>query len=131
MIKLRNEDEVKYSNIHLLKGNISVSKFLRENTNFEMKKVPNIGKIKDRVDSIMKKEAGLFVCVLADNNASTNHCIGINCESRLIYDAVDLKAKRLTKENIEYSAGLYENDVSGGFYGFAAVAEIVKKRGKN
>ena len=41
-----------------------------------------------------------------------------------------MKAKWLTKENIECSAGVYENDVSGGFAGFADVAEIVKKRGK-
>ena len=42
-----------------------------------------------------------------------------------------MKAKRLTKENIESSTGVYyENDVSGGFAGFADVAEIVKKRGK-
>ena len=80
--------------------------------------------MKDRVDNIMKKDKGLFVCVLADYNGSTNHCIGINCETNLIYDAVDLKAKRLTKENIECSTGVYENDVSGGF---ADVAEIVKK----
>ena len=78
----------------------------------------------------MKKDEGLFVCVLADLNASTNHCIGIDCKWRLIYDAVDLKAKRLTKENIESSTGVYENDVSGGFAGFADVAEIVKKQGK-
>ena len=83
--------------------------------------------MKDRVDNRMKKDKGLFVCVLADLNASTNHCIGIDCKLRLIYDAVDLKAKRLTKENIECSTGLYENDVSGGFAGFADVAEIVKK----
>ena len=67
---------------------------------------------------------------LADHNGSTNHCIGIDCKSRLIYDAVDLKAKRLTKENIECSTGVYENDVSGGFAGFADVSEIVKKLGK-
>ena len=78
----------------------------------------------------MMKDKGLFVCVLADYNGSTNHCIGIDCETNLIYDAVDLKAKSLTKENIEYSTGLYENDVNAGIAGFADVAEIVKKRGK-
>ena len=86
--------------------------------------------MKDRIDNIMKKDEGLFVCVLADYNGSTNHCIGINCETNLIYDAVDLKAKSLTKENIEYSTGVYENDVNAGIAGFADVAEIVKKRGK-
>ena len=86
--------------------------------------------MKERIDNIMKKDKGLFVCVLADYNGSTNHCIGINCETHLIYDAVDLKAKSLTKENIEYSTGLYENDVNAGITGFADVAEIVKKRGK-
>ena len=63
--------------------------------------------MKDRIDNIMKKDEGLFVCVLADLNASTNHCIGIDCKSRLICDAVDLKAKRLTKKNIECSTGVY------------------------
>ena len=36
----------------------------------------------------------------------------------------------LTKENIEYCTGVYKNDVSCGFSGFADVAEIVKKQGK-
>ena len=36
----------------------------------------------------------------------------------------------MTKQNIEYSAGVYENDVGDGFSGFAVVAEIVKKQGK-
>ena len=79
---------------------------------------------------MIKRDEGLFVCVLADSKESTNHCIGIDCKSHLIYDAVDLKVKKLTKENIEYSTGLYENGVSAGFAGFADVAEIVKKRGK-
>ena len=86
--------------------------------------------MKEKIDNIMKKDEGLFACVLADYNGSTNHCIGINCETNLIYDAVDLKAKKLTKENIEYSTGVYENDVNAGIAGFADVAEIVKKRGK-
>ena len=86
--------------------------------------------MKERADNIMKKDKGLFICVLDDYNASTNHYIGIDCKSRLIYDAVDLKAKRLTKENIECSTGVYENDVSAGIAGFADVAEIAKKRGK-
>ena len=72
----------------------------------------------------------MFVSVLVDLIASTNHCIDISCKSRLIYDDVDLKAKRLTKENIEYNAGVYENDVSGGFTGLVDVAEIVKIQGK-
>ena len=70
------------------------------------------------------------MCVLSDINISTNHCIGIGCKTQLMYDAVDLKAKQLTKENIEYSAGMYENNSSGGFAGFPAVGELVKKRGK-
>ena len=89
-----------------------------------------LGRIKDRADNMMKRDEGLFVCVLADLNASTNHCVGIDCKFYLIYDAVDLKAIFLTKDNIEYSAGVYENDVSGGFAVFADVADIVKKQGK-
>ena len=36
----------------------------------------------------------------------------------------------MTKEIIERSTGVNENDVSGDFAGFADVTEIVKKRGK-
>ena len=84
----------------------------------------------EKVDSIMKKEVGLYVCVIADYNGITNHCIGIDFERNLIYDAVDLKTKWLKKENIELSTGVYDNNISGGFAGFADVAEIVKKQGK-
>ena len=106
MIKLRNEDENKYSNIHLMRGHDSVSNLLTKHTRFELKRVKDIGDIHERADNIMKRDSGLFVCVLSDINGSTNHCIGIDCKTRLMYDAVDLKAKRLTKENIEYSAGM-------------------------
>ena len=72
-----------------------------------------------------------FVCVLAYLNASTNHCIGIDCAARLVYNAVGLQAKRLTIENIGYCAGLvYNNTVGGGFVGFSAVAQITNKIGK-
>ena len=133
MIRLRDADPNKYSNIHLFKYSQeygSVATNLSQHSDYELRKVKKIGRMKDRIDNIMKKDEGLFVCVLADYNGSTNHCIGINCETHLIYDAVDLKAKSLTKENIEYSTGLYENDVSAGIAGFLDVAEIVKKRGK-
>ena len=36
--------------------------------------------MKERFDNIMKKDKGLFVCVLDDLNASTNRCIGIDCK---------------------------------------------------
>ena len=132
MVQLRDRDPEEFSHIHLFKGGKhgSVASLLQKYTDYELKKVTNIGRFKDRVDNIMKRDKGLFLCVLADLNASQNHCIGIDCKSHLIYDAVDLKVKKLTKENIEYCTGLYENGVSAGFAGFANVAEIVKKRGK-
>ena len=103
MVHLRDADPNKFSNIHLFKYSQdygSVAKLLNIITDYELKKVNKIGRMKDRADNIMKKDKELFVCVLADLNANTNHCIGIDCKSRLIYDAIDLKAKRLTKENI-------------------------------
>ena len=86
--------------------------------------------MKNKTDTMMKRDEGLFVCVLDNLNTSTNNYIGIDCKSRLIYYTVDLKAKNLTKENIEYSAGVYDNDVSDDFAGFTDVAEIVKKQDK-
>ena len=39
MIKLRNEDENKYSNIHLMRGHDSVSNHLSKHTDFQLKSV--------------------------------------------------------------------------------------------
>ena len=102
MVQLRDADPDKFSNIHLFKGNIhdSVEGFLRKNTDFDVRKVKDLGQMKDRADNIMKRDEELFVCILADLNASTNHCIGIDRKSHFIFNAVDLKAKRLTKENV-------------------------------
>ena len=60
----------------------------------------------------MKKDKGLFVFALADMNSSTNHCIGIDCEVNMTYDAVDLKVKWLTRKNIECSTCVYDDNIT-------------------
>ena len=133
MVTLRNENPEKFSNIYLFKqsqGRDSVASLLQKNTRFELQKLKNIGNLMQKVDYVMMQDKGLFICVIADYNGSTNHCIGIDCGKNMIYDAVDLKAKWLTKANIEFSTGVYDNNVGGGFAGFADVAKIVRKQGK-
>ena len=71
-IKLRNEDENKYSNIHLMRGHDSVSNLLTKHTDFQLKNVKDIGELNERADNIIKRDKGLFVCVLSDMNRSTN-----------------------------------------------------------
>ena len=132
MVKMRDNDPKRFSNIHFFKtmGNRieSVHKLLQQFTHFQMRKVNfHVPKHK-RLQVLMKKKTGYFVCVIEDMNGAGNHCVGVDCVEQLIYDTVCLKPMKLTMANFIKCAGQYDNSVNGGILGLLDIAQIEKKR---
>ena len=67
MVQLGDADPYKFSNIHLFKGSRhdSIASLFMKNTDFDLRKVKDLGQMKDKVNNFMKKDKGLFLCVLA------------------------------------------------------------------
>ena len=54
----------------------------------------------NRLQVLMNKTTGSFVCFIEGINIAGNHCVGVDCAEQLIYNAVCLKPMKLTIANL-------------------------------
>ena len=65
------------------------------------------------------KKGGLIVATLVDNSGNSTHAVGINLDTRMIYDCQEKYVLNLTKDNLSVCCGL--NKV---FVQFCKVGEL-------
>merc|ERR1712232_1152216 len=130
MVRMRDNNPLRFSNLHLLKTMAnkveSVHTILQRETTFQLKKVKVVLRVQKlkRVEILMRRGYGRYICVLEDVNGARNHCIGVDCQERLIYDLVCVKPMRLTMANLVRCTGQYDNMVSGGFTGLSEIVQV-------